>query len=178
MLKEESWNPKYELWKKALLTNAERAKHGLAEDPSCPICGHASEDILHVTRNCTLAKEASKHVADVEIKSTRGERLAGEWNYLNTDGAVRVDSGVAAAGGVLRDKNREGDAKVVIQSDNLKAVKAIHRSVLKTSHSALIRRIHLILSQESSWLLSYIHKKQNLSANFIAKLAFGEKEDL
>ncbi|MBA0688536.1 hypothetical protein Goari_006313 [Gossypium aridum] len=79
MLKEESWNPKYELWKKAwellrqrrvhfffwtvlkqrLLTNAERAKRGLAEDPSCLICGHASEDILHVTRNCTLAKEVN-----------------------------------------------------------------------------------------------------------------------
>ncbi|MFQ6622018.1 hypothetical protein Gotur_001447 [Gossypium turneri] len=38
---------------------------------------------------------------------TYGELLAGEWTYLNTDGAVRVDLGAATAGGVLRDKNRE-----------------------------------------------------------------------
>ncbi|MBA0743465.1 hypothetical protein Gogos_006137 [Gossypium gossypioides] len=91
--------------KQRLLTNAERARRGLAEDPSCPICGHASEDILHVIRNCTLAKEASKQVADVEIESTCGEPLVGEWTYLNKDGAIRVDSGVATAGRVLRYKN-------------------------------------------------------------------------
>ncbi|MBA0640394.1 hypothetical protein Goklo_023336 [Gossypium klotzschianum] len=38
---------------------------------------------------------------------TRGEPLVGEWAYLNTDGVVRVDSGAAAARGVLRDKNGE-----------------------------------------------------------------------
>ncbi|MBA0751503.1 hypothetical protein Gogos_000422 [Gossypium gossypioides] len=38
---------------------------------------------------------------------TYEEPLAGEWTYLNTDGVVRVDSGAAAAGGVLRDKNGE-----------------------------------------------------------------------
>ncbi|MBA0847843.1 hypothetical protein Goshw_024287 [Gossypium schwendimanii] len=84
---------------------------------------------------------------------TRGESLAGEWTYLNTDGVVRVDSRAAAAGGVLHDKNGEwilgGDAKVVIQSDSLEAVKAIHESTLKTSHSALIRRIHRILSKKA-----------------------------
>ncbi|KAA3489715.1 Non-LTR retroelement reverse transcriptase [Gossypium australe] len=149
-----------------LLTNTERARRGLAEDPSCPICGPPSEDILHVIRDCTLAKEVwkqvnpsshgaeanwaclfgllawrlwknrnlfifqekswspeeiiktsvswakhfsltSRHVADVEIETTRGQLLEGEWTYLNTDGAVRVDSGAAAAGGVLRDKNVE-----------------------------------------------------------------------
>ncbi|KAK5775656.1 hypothetical protein PVK06_043574 [Gossypium arboreum] len=115
---------------------------------------------------------ASKQVADVEIQSTRGEPLAEEWIYLNIDGAVRVDLGVAAAGGVLREKNGEW-----ILGYNKYLVKAIHRSVLKTSNSALIRRIHLILSQESNWLLRYILSEQNQSADFIAKLAFGEKED-
>ncbi|MBA0734141.1 hypothetical protein Gogos_018085 [Gossypium gossypioides] len=38
---------------------------------------------------------------------THGELLAGEWTYLNTDGAVRVDLEVAAVRGVLRDKNGE-----------------------------------------------------------------------
>ncbi|MFQ6653809.1 hypothetical protein Gotur_025033 [Gossypium turneri] len=83
---------------------------------------------------------------------THGEPLVGEWTYLNTDGVVRVDSGAAAARGVLRDKNGEwilGDAKVVIQSNSLEAVKAIHGSALKTSHSALIRMIHRILSKKA-----------------------------
>ncbi|MFQ6640914.1 hypothetical protein Gotur_014660 [Gossypium turneri] len=80
MLNEESWIPKDELWKKAwkllgpqkvhfffwtvfkqrLLTNMERVRRGLAEDPSCPICGHSSKDILHVIRDCTLAKQVWK----------------------------------------------------------------------------------------------------------------------
>ncbi|KAH1115159.1 hypothetical protein J1N35_008537 [Gossypium stocksii] len=212
-----------------LLTNAERARRGLVEDPSCPICGHPSEDILHVIRDCILAKEvwkqeiiktsvswakhfslASRQVTDVEIKTTCGEPLAGEWTYLNKNGAVLVDSGAAVVGVVLRDKNREwilgynkylgnylilnvelwgildgleliqcrGNAKVVIQSDSLEAVKAIHENAWKTSHSALLRRIHRILSQERSWLLRYTLREQNQSADLIAKLAFGEKRKI
>ncbi|MBA0670523.1 hypothetical protein Goklo_024295, partial [Gossypium klotzschianum] len=211
---------------KRLLTNAERVRRGLAEDPSCPIYGHSSKDISHIIRDYTLAKEvwkqnrnlfifqgkswsleemiktsaswakhfslASRQAVDIEMKMTCGEPLAGEWTYLNTDGAVRVDSGDAAYLGNcsildaelwgildgLKLIQRRGDAKVVIQSDSLEAVKAIHGSALKTSHSTLIRRIHLILSQESNWLLHYIPSQQNQSADLIAKLAFGEKEDL
>ncbi|KAK5818792.1 hypothetical protein PVK06_023737 [Gossypium arboreum] len=104
---------------------------------------------------------ASRQVADVETESTHGEPLAGEWTYLNTDHAVRVDSEAKTAGVVLT-----------------KVVKAIHGSVLKTSHSTLIRRIQRILFQESNRILRYIPKEQNQSADFIAKLAFREKEDL
>ncbi|KAG8500671.1 hypothetical protein CXB51_002848 [Gossypium anomalum] len=46
--------------------------------------------------------------------------------------------GAAAAGGVLRDKNGEW----ILGYNNLEAIKAIHGCALKTSHSALIRRIH------------------------------------
>ncbi|KAG8481491.1 hypothetical protein CXB51_026341 [Gossypium anomalum] len=138
-----------------------------------------------------LWKNPSKQATDVEIKLTCREPLVGEWTYLNIVGVVRVHSGVAAAGGVQRDKNgewilgynrylsnysildaelwaildnlkliqRRGDAKVVIQSDSLEAVKAIHKNVSKTSYSALIRTIHRILSQESSWLLRYIPRE-------------------
>ncbi|MBA0722775.1 hypothetical protein Golax_003421 [Gossypium laxum] len=115
----------------------------------------------------------SRQATDVEIEMTRGEPLAGEWTYLNTDGTVRVDSGAAAAGGVLHDKNGEW-----ILGYNKYLVKAIHESALKTSHSALIKRIHRILSQENSWLLRYIPREKNQSADLIAKLAFREKEDL
>lgn len=43
--------------KQILLTNAERARRDLAVDPSCPICGHDSEDTLHIIRDCIVAKE-------------------------------------------------------------------------------------------------------------------------
>lgn len=56
---------------------------------------------------------------------------------------------------------RRGYAKVVIQSGNLEIVKAIHDSASKTSHSALIRRIHHILSQESNWAIRYIHREEH-----------------
>ncbi|MBA0818361.1 hypothetical protein Gohar_027795 [Gossypium harknessii] len=113
-----------------------------------------------------------KQATNVEIESTCGKLLVGEWTYLNIVCAVRVHSRVAAAGGGLRDKNGEW-----ILGYNKYLVKSIHGSVLKTLDSALIRT-HCILSQESSWLLRYIPREQNQSADFIAKLAFGEKEYL
>ncbi|MBA0711340.1 hypothetical protein Golax_010535 [Gossypium laxum] len=73
----DSWNSRDETWKKVwkflgpqrvrfffwtilkqrLLTNAKRVRRGLAVDPSCPICGHDSEDILHIIRDCMATKE-------------------------------------------------------------------------------------------------------------------------
>ncbi|MBA0559227.1 hypothetical protein Golob_016203, partial [Gossypium lobatum] len=44
---------------------------------------------------------------------------------------------------------QRGYNKVVIQLDSLEVVKAMHRSISKISNSALIRRIHHILTQES-----------------------------
>ncbi|XP_052482520.1 uncharacterized protein LOC128036033 [Gossypium raimondii] len=104
--------------KQRLLTTAERAKHGLAEDPSCPICGHSLEDILHVIRDCTLSKEVWKQVNPSSYGAEANWAcLFGllawrlwknrEWTYLNTDGAVQVDSGDTVAGGVQRGKNGE-----------------------------------------------------------------------
>lgn len=77
ILKEGDWNPKNEKWKSVwkipgsqrvcffiwtalqgrLLSNVERVRRGLAVDPSCPICGYHSKDILHILRDCTIAKE-------------------------------------------------------------------------------------------------------------------------
>ncbi|MBA0648959.1 hypothetical protein Goklo_016580 [Gossypium klotzschianum] len=42
--------------KERLLSNVERVKRGLIVNPSCPICGHDLEDILHIIRDCTTAK--------------------------------------------------------------------------------------------------------------------------
>ncbi|MFQ6670445.1 hypothetical protein Gotur_035360 [Gossypium turneri] len=57
-----------------LLTNVERVRRGIVVDSSCSICGHDSEDILHIIqdyilhiiRDCTLAKEVWKQVCPTE----------------------------------------------------------------------------------------------------------------
>ncbi|MBA0693818.1 hypothetical protein Goari_004165 [Gossypium aridum] len=73
---------------------------------------------------------------------------------------------------------RRGHSNVVIHSNSLKVVKAIHGNVSKISNFALIRRIHRILSQESQWILRYIPREENQCADYLAKLAFEKKEDL
>ncbi|XP_016752842.1 uncharacterized protein [Gossypium hirsutum] len=148
-----------------------------------------------------LKKYGNREVADTEIESTRGGPLEGEWTYLNTDGAIRGTQGLqllqdkngewilgynkylgncsildTILWGIfdcLKLIHRRGEVNVVIQSDSLEAVKAIRGSVLKSSHSALIKKIQRILSQESNWILRYSPREQNQSVEFIAKLAFG-----
>ncbi|KAG8498225.1 hypothetical protein CXB51_007128 [Gossypium anomalum] len=130
--------------------------------------------------------------------------------YLNTDRAVQLDSGFAAAGGIVRDKDgnwiagfhrflgkcsvfdaehwgildglklarRRGHDQVIILSDCLEVVKAILGSSSTSSNSALIRRIHNILSQESQWILRYILRDQNRVADCLAKQALIEKANM
>lgn len=71
-LREGSWNLEEPIWqlpwkfkgsqrvrfflwlalKQRLLANAERARRGLGIDGVCQVCGHGSEDIMHVLRDC------------------------------------------------------------------------------------------------------------------------------
>ncbi|KAK8274986.1 hypothetical protein V6Z12_D10G108300 [Gossypium hirsutum] len=46
--------------KQRLRINVEGVKWGLAADSSCPFCGHAPIDILHILRDCTTAKDTTK----------------------------------------------------------------------------------------------------------------------
>ncbi|KAH1089602.1 hypothetical protein J1N35_016859 [Gossypium stocksii] len=123
--------------------------------------------------------------------------------YLNIDRAVYLDSGLATARGVVRDKaenwiadfhrfldkcsgildglklvQRKGHDQVVTFSDCLKVVKAIIGSSSTNSNSALIRRIHNILSQENQWTLRYISREQNQVIDYLAKQALIEKADM
>lgn len=74
---ESIWNPRVEKWKiprpqivrffiwtalqGGLLSNVERVRRGLAVNPSCPICGHHSVDILHILKDCSTDKEVWNH---------------------------------------------------------------------------------------------------------------------
>ncbi|KAH1098384.1 hypothetical protein J1N35_015305 [Gossypium stocksii] len=50
----------------------ERVKWGLIIDPSCPICGHDSKDILHIIRDCTAAKTVWRQVIQDTTKIHEG----------------------------------------------------------------------------------------------------------
>ncbi|KAK5840180.1 hypothetical protein PVK06_009065 [Gossypium arboreum] len=108
-----------------------------------------------------LAKHAnldSRNSLSDTIVSFHGEPTPKDWIFFNADGAISRTSRKAATGRVV--------------------VKAIHESVSKSSTSALIRRIHRILSQESQWILRYIPRKDNNCADYLAKLAFDKEDDL
>ncbi|MBA0562257.1 hypothetical protein Golob_007317, partial [Gossypium lobatum] len=39
------------------------------------------------------------------FKSSYGDQRTGGWNFINTDGVVKLELGSATAGGVMRDEN-------------------------------------------------------------------------
>ncbi|KAK5802987.1 hypothetical protein PVK06_030624 [Gossypium arboreum] len=130
--------------------------------------------------------------------------------FLNTDGAVQLDTGLAAARGIVRDKKgnwiadfhrfigkcsvfdakiwgildglklvqRRGHDQVIILSDCLEVVKAIIGSSSTSSNSALVRRIHTILSQETQWILRFIPREQIQVVDCLAKQALIEKANM
>ncbi|KAH1096691.1 hypothetical protein J1N35_013612 [Gossypium stocksii] len=156
-----------------ILSNVERVRKGILEDPSCHICGFHSEDIVHILQYCSAAKDVWDQVNPAH-KST-------DYVHLFTDGAMQLDLGFAAAEVVIRDMKglwitgfyrflgkcsafnaelwgileglkllqRLGYDHVIIRSDSLEVVKGIHEAPLNASNSALIRRIHRIMSQEN-----------------------------
>ncbi|MBA0610828.1 hypothetical protein Godav_011606, partial [Gossypium davidsonii] len=72
---------------------------------------------------------------------------------------------------------RRGYDQVIIHSDSLEVVKSILGSSSIVSNSALIRRIHNILSQGNQWFLRYILREQNQVADCLAKQALIEKDN-
>ncbi|MBA0585704.1 hypothetical protein Gorai_016471, partial [Gossypium raimondii] len=91
------------------LNNVERVKKGLAVDLSCSICGFHSEDILHILKDCNVAKDVWSRVITVASSGGFGlhleEQAYGSKIFLNTDGVVQLDTENASVGGVARDMN-------------------------------------------------------------------------
>ncbi|MBA0784525.1 hypothetical protein Gotri_025449 [Gossypium trilobum] len=68
--------------------------------------------------------------------------------------------------------------KVLIQTDNLEAIQEIQAASSKTSHSALIRRIHQLLLETGLWEFEHIPREENIEVYDIAKLAFNRNARL
>ncbi|KAK5772878.1 hypothetical protein PVK06_049178 [Gossypium arboreum] len=95
-----------------LLSNVERFRRGLSDDPSCHIYRHDLEDVIHILRDCPAAKDVwSQFYSTSQVDSSVGTEITSEAHlseeqvYINTDGAVHLDSSFAAARGVVRDKS-------------------------------------------------------------------------
>ncbi|KAG8473994.1 hypothetical protein CXB51_034000 [Gossypium anomalum] len=73
---------------------------------------------------------------------------------------------------------RRGDDQVIIFTYSLKVIKAIIGSSSTNSNSALIRRIHNILTQENQWSLRYTPSEHNQVADYLAKQALIGKANI
>ncbi|KAL1109679.1 hypothetical protein V6Z11_D03G194300 [Gossypium hirsutum] len=60
------------LWfvvKQRLLNNLECVKRGIGQNIVCSLCGHDTEDIMHVLRDCLMARKAWKLVIFLKMQS-------------------------------------------------------------------------------------------------------------
>ncbi|KAH1106283.1 hypothetical protein J1N35_010051 [Gossypium stocksii] len=106
----------------------EQVKRGIEVDSSCAICEHDSKDIVHAIRDWPGAKKEmqwnvceiikipyswAKQYGSYHKKGlTKWQQVRraipwlNNWVQLNSDGSIKVESGIATLGGVLHD--REG----------------------------------------------------------------------
>ncbi|CAA0818851.1 Polynucleotidyl transferase- ribonuclease H-like superfamily protein [Striga hermonthica] len=111
-----------------LLTNVERRRRHISDSPICTLCSRYEESILHCLRDCTGARQIWRLLipeawsvalgirtaisSEVNLRSLgveRGVRLI-RWEApvdgtfkVNTDGCFISTSGMATAGGLVRD---------------------------------------------------------------------------
>ncbi|MFQ6670287.1 hypothetical protein Gotur_035274, partial [Gossypium turneri] len=102
--------------KQRLLTQVERVISGIGEE-CCTVCKRASEDVIHFIRDCSMAKGAWSQIIPIDkqcnsnykidntrrLKSWRTSCRTDIWTCLYSDGTVKVISGNASVGGVIRD---------------------------------------------------------------------------
>ncbi|MBA0739474.1 hypothetical protein Gogos_012743 [Gossypium gossypioides] len=114
----------------------------------------------------------------------------GNWIQLNSDKAVKEESGFVMIGGVLRD--RYGGCiigynkcvgicsvldfdRVLIVSDSLEGVQVIQGRATKVSNSALVRRINLRVAKLMEWSILHISRNFNKEVDSLAKMDVDNK---
>lgn len=103
VLNEGAWNSKDEKWKIVwkypgpqririflwivlqgrFLSNVERVRRGLSDDPSCHICGHISEDVLYILHDCPAVRDVWAKVNPGTYLSNFFSILSQDWILLN-----------------------------------------------------------------------------------------------
>ncbi|KAA3469259.1 LINE-1 reverse transcriptase isogeny [Gossypium australe] len=140
-LKENSWNSKDDFWKSIWKYQGPQRVRTL-------------EDIMHVLRDCSTAKDAWKLVVP-QKKQSRCTPLEAElWGIFD---------------GVFTLKNN-GYKKIKIQSDNLEVVKVLSMEDMIDSGNTLIRRIKRLLHTEVQWDITHVPRECNLAADQMAKI--------
>ncbi|MBA0573399.1 hypothetical protein Golob_000675, partial [Gossypium lobatum] len=93
----------------------EQVKRGLRDEECCTVCGNALEDVIHAIKDYSVAKGvywalqySSSHKSSNSMRQNirMSATKAGTWVCLNSDGAVKLDTGLVAAEWVLRGHHR------------------------------------------------------------------------
>ncbi|MBA0687002.1 hypothetical protein Goari_014565 [Gossypium aridum] len=186
--------------KQRLLTQVERVIRGIWEEECCTVYKLASEDVIHVIRDCSMAKGVWSQIIPIDkqcnsnykidnirrLKSWRTSCRTDIWTCLYSDGTVKVIARNAVVGGVIRDHHRDDFAllqsrqydKVLIWTNNMEVLQDIEEAFSKTSYSTLIRRIQQLLLEIGQCEFEHIPKEENIEVDYITKLAFDKNEGL
>ncbi|GMI94853.1 hypothetical protein HRI_003154600 [Hibiscus trionum] len=70
----------------SLLTNKERTRRHMADDPGCSLCGHVCEDELHVLRDCVISRGLWRQVVDGNVYHNFYTTPLHDWLYMNLVG--------------------------------------------------------------------------------------------
>ncbi|KAG8502624.1 hypothetical protein CXB51_000013 [Gossypium anomalum] len=108
----------------------------------------------------------------------KGVQPPEDWLKVNTDGARKTNTGLAAAGGVLRDHNggwKAGFARNIgvysIVEANLTTVELIQRSDQEESANAILREIKKMLRWNWTTNLIHTHREGNRVTDTMATIA-------
>lgn len=66
-----------------IVTNSLRARRGLTKNASCKRCGAVDESILHVLRDCFLAKHVWDEMVPLNCRNLFYSMLEGDWLVSN-----------------------------------------------------------------------------------------------
>ncbi|KAH1066462.1 hypothetical protein J1N35_031449 [Gossypium stocksii] len=176
-LKENFWNPNDD----KLLTNPERIRRGIRQSSACPLCGHDFEDLLHVLRDCVMAKEAWMIVVPTEKLSSffllfsnlslESLEMLQQEVWLGIEVMFTIEAelwGIIDGILILLSK---GYKKVQIQSDNLEVVRALSMEGAEDFGINLLRRIKRLLRSKGQWNVNHVLRECNLIADQLAKIS-------
>ncbi|CAN1129678.1 Putative ribonuclease H protein At1g65750 [Linum perenne] len=171
-----------------LLTNSQRTKRKLANDPSCSLCPSMEENSTHV-----LLRRR-----EVEIAWEPGPQ---DSVTVNTDGAVMMASGSAAAGGLLRNADgrclaaftanlgccsitraemrgaiiglqtawKQGHRKIELQMDSQAAIQLLVSTEVPThQHAMEVYEFQELLSRNWEVSIRHTYREGNHAADFLA----------